>query len=214
MRRAAIRAGTWDRYYEGSFLKRVLGDKYAELKKMVEFRPDDTHDLHQAPPAKMSMPNIERIKGYRYPSPGSQPTAVMPDEQDMKYDIKYFSRNTRRGGHLDEKSRSNRYFETMSTGATELATVDDDMDIGSPGTHYTANTVKAYDPTALRSAMTATHAETHKAIQSKMPTHNVKFLWEERIAEINALTTDKGLPPVPGYNFEGVSVEEAKVAQW
>lgn len=29
--------------------------------------------------------------------------------------------------------------------------------LGSPGNHYTADTVKEYDPSGLRSAMTATH---------------------------------------------------------
>lgn len=182
---------------------------------MIVFRPDDTHDLHQAPPARMDMPNVDRIKGYRYPSPGSQPTAVMPPDanEDLKYDIKYFTRNTRRAGHLDEKSQSTRFSETLALGS-ELATVDEDQDIGSPGTHYTAGAVKTYDPTALRSAMTATHGETYKAIQSKMPTHNVKFEWAARLAEMNALTIDKGLPPTPGFNFQGISVQEAKVAQW
>lgn len=102
---------------------------------MFFFRPNDTHDLHQTPPANMTMPGVERIKGYRFPAPGwvfqqqqnknknaffkkdilslflfhaycrSQPHKTIPTlyNEDDKYDIKYYSRDTRRKGDLDEK---------------------------------------------------------------------------------------------------------------
>lgn len=91
--------------------------------------------------------------------------------------------------------------------------IDEEAPIGSPGTHYTAPVVKAYDPTGLRSAMTATHEETYKSIQSHMPQHNVKLDWEARTDEILAKTVGRGLPPVPGLNDSGVP-DEAKKAAW
>jgi hypothetical protein len=40
-------------------------------------------------------------------APRSQPAANIPttDNEDIKYDIKYFSRNTRSMGHIDEEVR-------------------------------------------------------------------------------------------------------------
>ena len=37
------------------------------------------------------------FQGYRYPAPGSQPTARVPteEEEDQKYDIKYFTVSVR-----------------------------------------------------------------------------------------------------------------------
>jgi hypothetical protein len=56
-------------------------------------------------------------------------------------------------------------WDTTPKDATALALLNDPSAAkGSPGTHYTADTVKLYDPTGLRSAMTATHAEMYKSI--------------------------------------------------
>eukprot|EP00613_Pedinella_sp_CCMP2098_P003377 CAMPEP_0171634954 /NCGR_PEP_ID=MMETSP0990-20121206/26315_1 /TAXON_ID=483369 /ORGANISM="non described non described, Strain CCMP2098" /LENGTH=192 /DNA_ID=CAMNT_0012206379 /DNA_START=145 /DNA_END=723 /DNA_ORIENTATION=+ len=179
---------------------------------MFSFRPNDTHGMHQIPPAKFKMPGVERIQGYRYPAPGSQPLADIPtsENDDIKYDIKYFSRNTRREGHLDADGNSNRYEDMWADGDSKgLALVDDpDAPRGSPGNHYTEATVKAYDPTGLRSAMTATHAEMYKSIQAHLPTHNVRMAWEgnEVFGAVADKLEAKGLPPIPGYNVNDVTV--------
>ena len=123
-----------------------------QFKKYAFFRPEDTHGLHQVPPANMKSEAVSRIKGYRYPAPGSQVTAQIPtlENEDTKYDIKYFSRNTRRAGHLDSEGKSNRFNEKF-LGKGEVALIDDDAPIGSPGNHYTADTVAEYDLSKLRS---------------------------------------------------------------
>ena len=38
--------------------------------------------------------------------------------------------------------------------------------------------------------------------------------WKDREEEIAALTTGKGLPPVPGYDFDGNIIPESKTASW
>ena len=99
----------------------------------------------------------------------------------------------------------------MSDGS-ELALTDPDAPKGSPGDHYTAATVKAYDPSGLRSAMTATHAEMYKSIQAHMPNHNVRNAWTtasgEKMDKVKAAVAEMaeaGLPVVPGYNIAGVT---------
>jgi len=137
------------------------------------------------------------------------PTANVPqlEDEDMKYDIKYFSRNTRREGHLDSGGDSLR-LEDAWTDSKEVALIDADAPRGSPGNHYTAPVVKEYDPSGLRSAMTATHEETYKAIQKRMPTHNVSYAWSKDIEAVVASYKDNGLPPVPGLNISGVTTPE------
>lgn len=220
MQRTVARLGTnstYKSFYEKtrsplrSLVPESIQDK---LRQWFLFRPDDTHDLHQAPPAHFTVPGVDRIKGYRYPAPGTRTAAQVPsvESEDLEYDIKYFSRNTRRSGHLDERGRSTRIDDKYVDGK-EIA-LPDDEDIGSPGTHYTAPVVKEYDPTGLRSAMTATHAETSKAIQTHMPTHNVSFAWEAKAEELVASYESKGLPPVVGMDNDADIIQEAKTAVW
>uniref|UniRef100_A0A7S2CFD6 Uncharacterized protein n=1 Tax=Florenciella parvula TaxID=236787 RepID=A0A7S2CFD6_9STRA len=215
--------GTAAAYYDrpGRFsdlIRKVIpASTWEQMKDAVLFRPNDTHDLHQMWPANMTTEKVPRIKGYRYPAPGSQASARVPDteDEDRRYDIKYFTRNVRRQGHLDEKGRSTRFADRQIAQANALVVTDgDEPPIGSPGTHYTLPAVQAYDPTGLRSAMTANHEETYKAVQAHLANHNVMPAWKDRTDEIAALTTGKGLPPVPGYDFDDNIVPESKTAAW
>jgi hypothetical protein len=212
--------GTATKYYErSSVVSKVVPQSYIDtFKKYFFFRPEDTHGLHQVPPAKYSQPKVDRIRGYRYPAPGSQTTAKVPTltNEDTKYDIKYFSRNTRRAGHIDADGKSNRFNEKfLSNSRSEIALIDDDAPIGSPGNHYTADTVAEYDPSKLRSAMTATHEETFKAIQEVMPDHLVTYDFEGDYEGLVASYESKGLPPTPGPASEqDFIVSAAKTAAW
>jgi hypothetical protein len=88
----------------------------------------------------------------------------------------------------------------------ELSLLDTSADRGSPGTHYTAATVKTYDPTGLRSAMTATHDEMYKARLEHMPTHNVRYAWQSKPGVLEALCAENpdfpDLPPLPGMSID------------
>jgi len=210
VKRTVPALGTAKKFYESSaiFSKYISEENITKLKNMFFYRPNDTHDFHQIPPANMKMPGVERITGYRYPAPGSQKLANIPtlEDEDRKYDIKYFSRDTRRYGHLDEEGNSMRIEDVWGEKSKELSLLDTTADRGSPGTHYTAATVKEYDPTGLRSAMTATHAEAYKARRAHMPTHNVWYAWEKKAGALEKLCEENAefpfLPPVPGMNVE------------
>lgn len=211
------KVGTAKAYYDQSngLLRKLIPVEYIEkIKEAVLFRPDDKHDLHQVPPANMTDENVPRIQGYRYPAPGSQPTARVPDleDEDRKYDIKYFTRNVRRSGHLDSKGRSTRFPDRQIEGNALMAI--DDADIGSPGRPPAFPPAENLGISPLRLTMTATHEDTYKELQSHMATHNVKPDWEGRTAEIAAMTTAKGLPPVPGWDFDGNIIPNSKTAAW
>ena len=56
------------------------------------FRPDDPNNLLQVPPQfHVTGSGVERIKGYRFPAPGSQPLATVPTrkESDLYQNLNY-----------------------------------------------------------------------------------------------------------------------------
>jgi len=67
--------------------------------RFMQFRPDETHGLEGQPQSShFTMEGVERIKGYRYPAPGSRPEANVPlsDEGVDPFDINYLGKDTRR----------------------------------------------------------------------------------------------------------------------
>lgn len=108
-----------------------------------------------SPPSQPANPTCSR-QGYRYPAPGNRASARIPDtdDEDRYYDIKYFSRNIRRAGHLDEKGKSTRFADRQLAQADALVVTDGEEEpIGSPGTHHTLPAVQTYDPTGLVSVV-------------------------------------------------------------
>jgi hypothetical protein len=67
---------------------------FERAKAMLVFRPEDPTNLWQMPPRFETGSTVERIKGYRYPAPGSQHASVpVRDSEDTVYDIKNFTRH-------------------------------------------------------------------------------------------------------------------------
>jgi hypothetical protein len=63
------------------------------------FKPDDVYNLYQVPPQRsiQGVNGVERIKGYRYPAPGSQPFPKVPtrETEDEIYDTNFYARDPR-----------------------------------------------------------------------------------------------------------------------
>lgn len=206
MIRSVARLGTNKKYYESTavFSKFLNQETIDKLKNYIFFRPNDTHDLHQAPPANVKMPGVDRIQGYRTPAPGTASKGVSVPElenEDMKYDIKYFSRNTRTYATTDAHGNST-VVEGSGHVENNVAVIEHEVkQRGSSGVHGTEGAVKAYDPTGLRSAMTASHEETYKSVMKHMPTHLVKWAWNDHVDEVIDVMEKNGLPPIPGLNM-------------
>lgn len=68
---------------------------YQQAKSMLVFRPEDPINLWQATPRFETGSTVERIKGYRYPAPGSAHLSRVPvrDSEDGVYDIANYPRN-------------------------------------------------------------------------------------------------------------------------
>eukprot|EP00937_MAST-01D_sp_MAST-1D-sp2_P000628 g628.t1 len=148
--------------------------------------------------------NLPGHGGYRHPAPGGAAIAsavagdgidVPTATPDKMYDIKYFSRDTRRS-----RVHNDRDVMTHPSLGIEGNLVEPPRLTGSPGT-FANPAVKTYDETGLRSAMSATHEETNASIAKYLPTHLPTPAWaNDPDTEGRMLAEEQaGLPPVPGY---------------
>lgn len=65
------------------------------MEKALLFRPEDPNGLIQVLPPTLVNTTVERIKGNRYPSPGSRSSASIPllENSDDIYNTNYISRD-------------------------------------------------------------------------------------------------------------------------
>lgn len=82
----------------------------------------------------------------------------------------------------------------------------------SPGNKNPA--VLAYDPTGLRSAMSATNQELEKALDRAMPNHNVRYAWQAEEEQIVKDCEAKGLPVPPGKRAKFAVPAMATQRRW
>ena len=67
-----------------------------QIRAAIIFRPEDPHNLSQVLPPRANPTSVERIKGFRFPSPGSRTGARIPTrDSDELYDTGYFKRDPR-----------------------------------------------------------------------------------------------------------------------
>jgi len=179
----------------GTVWKKILpASVYDSIKAVLTYRPNDPLNLWQQVPQMQKQVNIERIKGYRYPAPGSREGASVPirESEDDIYDVKQYSRDPR--NVPDEEQ----LFVNTSK-KTVLLEPSAIQKVGSPGANIPA--VKQYDPSGLRASMTATWKELDIAIaKNATPNHFPRPDWEtpEGMAAIIKDAETKGIPITMG----------------
>lgn len=140
---------------------------------------------------------------YRYPTAGSREHPVIPHGPlERDYDIKYFPRDTRRADWHDKVAAPENTFGDKLINATRGAILVDDPVKSSPGNGNPD--VMRYDPSGLRSAMTATHEAMDVEMQKHRPTQLCTFEWEDYADEVIESYEAHGIPPVPGRRCRGL----------
>mmetsp|Transcript_99871 Transcript_99871/g.277943 ORF Transcript_99871/g.277943 Transcript_99871/m.277943 type:complete len:201 (-) Transcript_99871:312-914(-) len=137
---------------------------------------------------------------YRYPAPGSQPQARIPQGPEARvYDIKYYPRDTRRDSSWRPVEAIEEAFHpsTRNLLAPDGLVEDAAEKPGSAG-NRNPDVIDKYDRTGLRTAMTTSVAATVASLQSFAPTQLVRCEWEDEAEAIVAEYTAKGLPPCAG----------------
>lgn len=159
------------------------------------------------PQREANVSGVERIQGYRYPAPGSRTGARVPirDSKDDVYDIKHYSRDPR-NVKPDEET-----FINSATKPSLLAPVV--PQIGSPGNKNPA--VLRYDPSGLRSSMTANWAALEASLEKRaIPNHLPGPEWFKDLKAIEADCEKKGIPYVAGRRYAGKSSSNYTEVRW
>lgn len=175
----------------GSIVK-YLPKQLQDFVNGLQFRPLRPHTMEPGPEASKTF-DVPRIAGYRNPAPGSRPPPQIPRVKsvDEVYDIKYFSRDTRRAPRQGSIVIANKHLAPTPM----LPEAEEDAPTGSTG-KFGNPAVKTYDPTGLRSSMTATHDAYEAAILAAQPTQLVTYAWEVDQLAILDDCKAKGIPCV------------------
>jgi hypothetical protein len=164
------------------------------LRRAFLFRPDDPQNMAQQLPQKEVGREVDRIQGFRYPAPGSRVVGVSPtrESDDKVYDVNFYSRDNR-----NVPTQEAIYYNAK----TKPTLVDSKIaHEGSPGSKNPA--VLAYDPSGLRSSMTATWSELDKAIkENATPDHLPQPSWYKNRESVIAEREAKGLPAAVGKRY-------------
>ena len=88
-------------YFGRGALVKYLPKFARDFVHSLQFRPKHPHRMEPGQAANWvpeGPQKVERIKGYRYPAPGSREAARVPrvENTDEVFDTKYYSRDTRR----------------------------------------------------------------------------------------------------------------------
>jgi len=217
----------WEGWFT-SFLNKSLGDKtYQKLRSYIVFMPQDIHNLEQQPLPGTKVPLTEDGKitaQFRYPSPGSQPRVVQPDEDDGTmyedpYIGSYYTRDTRR--RFDDPAFPNPELE-----AAKLAILpEDDPRVkemmenfeegpkSSPGNKGMFATGHS-DIDSLRAAMSTNHASVNESLDDNMPDHLPAPNWWDEQTKVVEWHKEKKLPIPIGRTEWGTIPTRGRLARW
>ncbi|KAI2490089.1 hypothetical protein MHU86_24485 [Fragilaria crotonensis] len=209
----------------GRMVKDTFGEeRYQALRKLIFYRPDDIHDLHQAPNPSTKVPisatDPSLYRQYRYPSPGSEGPVRVPtmDLNEDPYDVTYYTRDTSRR-NLDaaypHPEIQRMKLALMDQNSPEVQEMQEQLKpTSSPGNQGRFATGPTdFDPTGLRATMSANHAALQKSLDSHMPDHLPTPVWHDKQEEIFAWYKERDLPVPMGATGFGLVPTSHRVAR-
>jgi hypothetical protein len=195
------------------WLKETIGpERFATFRNIFFFAPDDEADLWQAPIAATKFKlNDKTTAEYRYPAPGSQSPARVPElvePGDDPYDTAYFKYDTKNRYINSEVNNPKLEIQKLllmdqndplvQEELEKLKTRPRESSPGNQGRFATGPT--DFDPTGLRATMSVTWEETEKVLDENMPDHLPTPVWVGREKEVTEWYESRGLPvPVGEY---------------
>lgn len=166
-----------------------------KLRQIFLYKPDDKYNLLQVLPARHKEPGVDRIKGFRYPSPGSQPAPKVPiRSEDEVYNTNHYSKDPR---NLPDNTE----ILINSAKRPTLIAPGKNTKAGSPGMNFAMTGDSDVDP--LRFTIKTTYAARDASVlKHALPDHNVSYEWEDDMEQILAECEKKGIPPAIGRRFK------------
>jgi len=200
-------------YNQGSkFWKRILPPQvWTKIRNAFVFRPEDPNNLIQIT-AQMKVKThvpVERIKGFRFPAPGSQPQPSVPtrESEDEVYDIRHFSKDP---ANLPNKNFS---YVNSSNGPIFIGPEHVDKTKSSQG-RFKNPAVATYDSTGLRSSMSATWKSLDEVIINCAPDHLPEPEWLGKMDEIIADAERKNIPITFGRPYKYAKSSNYNQVRW
>lgn len=172
-----------------------------KIRRAFLFRPDDPADLLQVLPARHKQPGVERIKGFRYPSPGSQPQAKVPIRtEDELYNTSIYHKDPR---NLPDETQ----ILINSAKRPTIIAPGSKPKVGSPGLNFAMQGDSEIDPLRFTTKTTFAARDASLLVHAK-PNHNVRYAWENEMPSFLAECEKKGLPAPVGkkYKFKSTPV--------
>mmetsp|Transcript_21133 Transcript_21133/g.84242 ORF Transcript_21133/g.84242 Transcript_21133/m.84242 type:complete len:207 (-) Transcript_21133:448-1068(-) len=183
----------------------------------LQFRPGNPKLMEPSPAARETDEAVPRIQGYRYPAPGSRPPPRIPrvESPDDVFDIKYYSRDTVRQPRKRYVLANKAYLsEEQKKKAVAIdAEPPKQLNWGSTG-KFGNPAVKEYDPTGLRSSMTATYEALEASLEKHQPDHLPTPVWWDEYDEICAKHEAQGRPIPLGRPTQWIKPAGLKKASW
>lgn len=204
-------------------------ERYQAMRKLIFYRPDDIHDMHQLPipdtkvPISATDPTLYRQ--FRHPSPGSNPGTIRIPKADEDcttadpYSNSYYTRDTSRR-YLDRANPNNDLQQIklalMNPDSSEVQEMKDNMkpdsSPGNKGVFATGAT--KYDDTGLRAAMSSNHDSLDASLDSNMPDHLPYPCWYKNQDEVYEWHKERDLPVPMGATGFGTVPVARRVARW
>lgn len=218
----------WRGWFQRWLREQIGEEKFQKFRSAVFFMPDDIYDLQPPMPEEkipISKTDPTITARYRYPAPGSQKPARIPEfeSDEDPYDTGYFKKDTRRRFLNDELGDSSIEKaklllmdpENNPEVKEELERLESgpESSPGNQGRFATGPT--DFDPSGLRATMSVTWTELEKSLDEHMPDHLPTPVWVDHEREIVAWHQERDLPvPVGGY-YQALKVPvERRVARW
>jgi hypothetical protein len=215
----------WKGWVSKIVKERIGDERFQALRKLVLYRPDDIHDLHQIPNPSTKVPLSDNdpslYRQFRNPSPGSEPPVRVPklEETEDPYNVTYYARDTARR-NLDRaypsKDIQKMKLELMDPNSPEVqemkAQLDPQSSPGNKGRFATGPT--DFDATGLRASMSASHAALEESLDANMPDHLPYPEWYDKQDEVIAWYKERDLPVPMGATGWGTVPIHTRVARW
>lgn len=218
----------WRGWLSSFFVDKLGPNRYEKLRRIFLFNPDDTNYLEQVPPPSRNFAVSKDGKltvQYRSPAPGSrteivrQPMADVDTQTEDPYDISYYTRDTTRRYENQtniesEKLKLELMDETNIHVEEEMKKLEErpNSSCGNKGVFATGKS--NFDPTGLRSSMSATHESLVQSLDANMPDHLPYPVWWNNQDEIVEWYKERNLPVPIGKTGYGTVPTYGRVSRW
>lgn len=208
-----------------------------QLRQAFLFRPEDPNNLHQVLPPKVVNTTVERIKGNRWPSPGSRLGASVPtrESEDEIYNTNFYPKDSRNlkkdvslGSLFSVTVRLSDILKLILVLCTFSFSLQNAMFINSGKNPVLISTDPArmdshgkrkitllpYDASGLRTTKTTTWGAVAPVLDATAPNHLPMPDWWSERDEIDKVRESKGLPPAVGRRYQDQTTANYNEVRW